>query len=73
VGTVARLRVLFSGREFDDTIQIVRCERIVGDIPIYHVGAKFLSTTPPYVGSLRHSLYSQADDLAGWLDTSSDQ
>jgi hypothetical protein len=71
VGASGRLRVSFGGRDFDDTIQIVRCERIQS--ATHHVAAKFISTSPPYAGSLRYSLRHGAIDLAGWLDTQRNQ
>ena len=48
VGASGRLHVSFGGRDFDDTIQIVRCERIQSSM--HHVAAKFISTSPPYAG-----------------------
>jgi hypothetical protein len=73
VGASGRLRVSFGGRDFDDTIQIVRCERIQSTSSVHHVATKFISTTPPYVGSLRYTLRHGAIDLAGWLDTKRNQ
>src|SRR5262245_19003639 len=72
-GAFGRLRVSFGGREFDDTIQVVRCEHIKGTASVHHVATKFVSTTPPYAGSLRYTLRREAIDLAGWLDTKKDQ
>ena len=71
VGTVGMLRVSFSGREFDDTIQVVRCTHMRGTDAVHHVGAKFLSTTPPYAGTLRYTMRCDVGGLAGWLDTQS--
>jgi hypothetical protein len=73
VGAFGKLRVSFEGRDFDDTIQIVRCEHIKSTKSIYHVGTKFISTTPPYVGSLRYTMRQGVADLAGWLETKEDQ
>lgn len=73
VGASGRLRVSFGGREFDDTIQILRCERITGTSAVHHVATKFILTTPPYAGSLRYTMRHGAIDLAGWLDTTKDQ
>ena len=68
IGTVGKLRVSFGGREFDDPIQVVRCELIKGTNVVHHVGAKFLAMTPPYAGTLRYSMRRDAGVLAGWLD-----
>ena len=70
-GTVGTLRVSFGGNQFDDQIQVVRCEHMKGT-EVYHVGARFLSATPPYAGTLRYSMRCDVGGLAGWLDTPSD-
>ena len=69
IGTVGKLRVSFGGREFDDIVQIVRCAPLQGPESVHHVGAKFLSTTPPYAGTLRYTMRCEVGGLAGWLDT----
>ena len=69
VGAIGKLRVSFDGQEFDDTIQILRCEHIAGTDCVYHVATKFISTTPPNVGSLRYTMHRGSDDFVGWLDT----
>lgn len=53
VGTVATLRVVVDGQEVADDIEIVRCDPLAGAGPLYHVGARFLWTTPPATGTLR--------------------
>ena len=73
VGTVGALRVSFGGNAFDDQIQVVRCEFMKGTEVVHHVGVRFLSTTPPYAGTLRYTLRCDVGGLAGWLDTPSDQ
>jgi len=67
VGAIARLRVAFGGQEFDDTVRVVRCQAIAGAGSIYHVGTHFLSTTPPYAGTLRYLLRRELSRLIGWL------
>ena len=69
VGAAGRLRVSFEGQEFDDIIQIVRCEYITSAAPVYHVATKFILAAPPYLGSLRYAMRGDANDFAGWLDT----
>jgi hypothetical protein len=67
IGTVAVLRVGFGGNEFEDMVQVVRCQPLVGAGDICHVGTKFLSTTPPYAGTLRHMFRQDLGKSAGWL------
>lgn len=69
VATVGTLRVNFGGHAFDDAIQIVRCDPFAATENMYHVAAKFLSTTPPYAGTLRYTMLCDVGGLAGWLDT----
>ena len=72
-GTIGLLRVLFGGKQFDDQIQVIRCEHMKSAGAIYHVGARFLSTTPPYAGTLRYTMRCDVGGLAGWLDMRRDQ
>ena len=69
VGAIGKLRVSVDGEDFEDTIQIIRCEHITSTDSIYHVATKFISTTPPYVGSLRYTMHRGSSDFVGWLDT----
>lgn len=71
VGTVGNLRISLDGREFDDVIQVLRCAQLQGPASVHHVGARFLSTTPPYAGTLRYTMRCDVGGLAGWLDTES--
>ena len=72
VGTVGSLRVSFGGQQYDDAIQVVRCEEMRGTTVVHHVGAKFLSATPPYAGTLRYTMRCDVGGLAGWLDTATE-
>jgi hypothetical protein len=67
VGTVAALRVNLLGREYDDQVQVTRCQSIVGAGSIFHIAMEFLSTTPPYAGTLRHAIHREIGQFAGWL------
>jgi hypothetical protein len=67
VGAIARLRVTFGGKEFDDTVRVVRCQAIAGAGSVYHVGTEFLAATPPYAGTLRYVMRRELHRLAGWL------
>jgi hypothetical protein len=69
VGTVAILRVAFGGSEFEDAVQVVRCQPIEGAGAICHVATRYLSTTPPYAGTLRHVMRRELGNLSGWLRT----
>lgn len=76
VGAVARLRVDLRGREYDDEVQVTRCQLIVGAGEIFHVAMKFLSTTPPYAGTLRYAIHRELGQFAAWLnapDNAADQ
>src|SRR5262245_54110891 len=67
VGTVAGLRVNLLGREYDDQVQVTRCQSIAGAGNIFHIAMEFLSTTPPYAGSLRYAFHRQLGQFRGWL------
>ncbi len=69
IGTVGKLRVSFSGKEFDDPIQVLRCGLMKDAAGVHHVAAKFLSMTPPYAGTLRYMMWRDVGVLPGWLDT----
>jgi len=53
VGRVATLHIALSGGKFEETVQVVRCQEITGS-GVYHVGTRFLSTTPASTESLRY-------------------
>ena len=44
VGTVGTLRLAFGVEEYDDDIQVVRCQAIRGAGSVYHIGMQFLGT-----------------------------
>jgi hypothetical protein len=67
VGTVAGLRVNLLGREYDDQVQVTRCQSIAGAGNIFHIAMEFLSTTPPFAGSLRHAIHRELGRFSGWL------
>jgi hypothetical protein len=66
VGTVAGLSVMLLGREYDDEVQITRCQSIAG-AGVFHIAMQFLSTLPPYAGSLRYAIHREFGLLAGRL------
>lgn len=70
VGTVAVLVVRFGDQEFADSIRVVRCQPIVSTRGISHIGAEFLTTAPPYAGSLRYAMRREREALSGWIGAS---
>jgi PilZ domain-containing protein len=56
VGTVGRLRLQFGPGEYDDDIEVVRCQAIHGAGSLYRVGLRFLWTTPRREGSIRQAV-----------------
>jgi len=59
VGTVGALRLQVGNEAFSDTVQVVRCQPIAGAGSMYHVGMKFLSTTPRSARSIRQAVPSR--------------
>lgn len=56
VGTVGTIRVEFDGQEYEDEVQVLRCQEIAGAGSVFHVGMQFLWTAPPHERSIRHAL-----------------
>src|SRR4051794_26774003 len=56
IGSIATLRITFAGHDFEDTVQIVRCQEITGGGSVYHIGIVFLTTTAPSIESLRYQI-----------------
>ena len=67
LGTVATLRLRFAGGDFEDTVQIVRCQQISGAGAVFHLGANFLTTTPPSIESLRYLLRRESGRSVGYI------
>lgn len=67
VGRAATLRLTCAGGDFEDTVQIVRCQEITGSGMVYHVGVAFLTTTPPSIESLRYMIRRQSGRWIGWI------
>jgi PilZ domain len=65
VGTAATLRLVFSGGEFEDTMQVVRCQEITG-AGVYHVGLTILPTAPASMQSLRYLIRRESGSM-GWI------
>jgi hypothetical protein len=67
VGTVADLKVRIFDRDYDDQVQVTRCQILAGAGSIFHIAMQFLTTVPPYAGSLRYAIHRELNQLAGWV------
>jgi hypothetical protein len=67
IGSVATLRIGFAGGDFEDTVQIVRCQQITGASGVFHLGANFLTTTPPSIESLRYLVRRDLGRSVGYI------
>jgi hypothetical protein len=56
VGTIGIIRVELNGEEYEDEMQVLRCQEIAGAGSVYHLGMQFLWTAPPNERSIRHAL-----------------
>jgi len=63
LGTVGRLRLKFGDDECSDDVEVVRCEAVEGERALFHVGLRFLWTSPRDVGSIRHAIIEHSTDL----------
>src|SRR5262245_21569517 len=59
VGTVGRLRLKLGSEDYDDDVEVVRCDAVPGTRPVYHLGIRFLWTSPPQEGSIRDAVTNQ--------------
>ena len=66
VGTVATLRLTFAGGDFEDTVQVVRCQEIKG-AAVYQVGTTFLTTAAPSIESLRYLIRRESGRSSGYI------
>jgi PilZ domain len=64
VGTEGELRLKLGVEDCSDDIEVVRCETVEGARSIYHVGMRFLLTTPRHPGSIRYVVSRHAAGLA---------
>jgi hypothetical protein len=67
IGRVATLQIRFAGGDFEDTVQIVRCQEITGAGGVFHLGANFLTTTPPSIESLRFLIRRESGRSVGCI------
>jgi hypothetical protein len=66
IGTAATLRLQFSSGEFEDLMQVVRCQEITG-AGVYHVGLTILTTAPASTESLRYLIRRESGRSTGWI------
>lgn len=67
IGSVATLQIRFAGGDFEDTVQVVRCQQINGAGGVFHLGANFLTTTPPSIESLRYLIRRDLGRSVGYI------
>lgn len=67
VGTLATVRVMVGNESYVDDVHVVRCQPIAGG-SVYHVGTKFLWTSPPHRHSLRRVAAGDVVDAEGFLN-----
>ncbi len=72
VGTVATLRINFAGGDFEDSVQIVRCQEINGAGLVFHLGAAFLTIAAPSIESLRYLIRRQSGPI-GYIRLTEDE
>ena len=71
VGTVGTIRLQLGAGEYGDDLEVVRCQAVEGVRSLYHVGLRFLWTTPRHAGSIRHAVALHGAELdppdTSWL------
>jgi hypothetical protein len=67
IGSVATLQIRFAGGDFEDTVQIVRCQEIPGTGGVFHLGTNFLTTAPPSIESLRYLIRRESGRSVGYI------
>src|SRR5262245_18341597 len=63
VGTVGRLRLKLGSQDYDDDVEVVRCEAILGTRPVFHLGIRFLWTSPRHEGAMRDAVTQNAVEV----------
>ena len=71
IGTVGRLRLRLGFEECSDDVEVVRCDGIGLAQPLYHIGVRFLWTTPRQAGTIREAVTRHVEDTTtsrmAWL------
>ena len=63
VGAVGRLKLKLGSSEYADDVEVVRCQSIESAPSVYHIGMRFLWTSPRHPGSIRHAVARYAAEL----------
>ena len=63
VGAVGTLELQFGTGEFRDHFEVMRCEAVERGRPHYHVGVRFLWTTPRHAESIRYAIARHCAEL----------
>ena len=63
VGTVGRLRLRLDREECSDDVEVVRCDAVGLGQMVYHIGVRFLWTTPRQVGTIREAVTRHVEDV----------
>ena len=63
VGTVGTMRLQIGTGEYADDLEVVRCRPVEGAPSLYHVGVRFLWTTPRRAGSIRQAMALHVAEL----------
>jgi hypothetical protein len=63
VGTVARLQLQLETGDYEDDVQVVRCQPNANGQATYDVAMRFLPTTPLHPGSIRFAIARYAVEL----------
>ena len=62
-GTVGRLKLKLGSAEYADDVEVVRCQAVESASSVYHIGVRFLWTSPRHPGSIRHAVARHAAEL----------
>lgn len=63
VGTVGRLKMKLGGVEYDEDVEVVRSQATESAASVYHIGVRFLWTSPRHPSSIRHAVARHAAAL----------
>ena len=63
LGTAATLSVELDGKEYEDDVQVFRCQAIAGAGATYRIGMRFLWPALLHERSIRHALAGRAGPI----------
>jgi|SRR6185503_13136834 len=64
VGTVGRLRLRLADQECSDDVEVVRCDAVGLAQALYHIGVRFLWTTPRRAGTIREAVSRHVENVS---------